>query len=182
MPHPPRTTVRLCRSGRRKSRSEARSCCSPCCRAGPSGTTLRRHAVGSNVVEEVVLLSDHAKVVPAQAEVQGQARRPAEAVLNVEPVAVFEGMAQGVARATCLAAARAMPRAGSDVRIVGKAKLLRGKCCPGSAGWWCGGTRTRTSRRAGRLPRVVVDEVPVGVHPDARHRLVAPITEKLAHA
>src|SRR6266849_557704 len=49
-------------------------------------------------VEQIVLLADYAEVVPADAIVQSETIGPAEAVLQVEGVAIFKGMPLAVAR------------------------------------------------------------------------------------
>ena len=50
------------------------------------------------VAEQVVLLRDHAVVVPAQAVVDSDPRGYTEAILQIETVAIFEGVAARVAR------------------------------------------------------------------------------------
>jgi len=47
-------------------------------------------------VEQVVLLADDAEVIPAHAIVQSQTIGPAEAVLHVEAVVIFERMPRTV--------------------------------------------------------------------------------------
>src|ERR1019366_107294 len=67
------------------------------------GTTSRSHlhqgaAVrGKKPVELVILLSRHAKVVPAHTKVQRQSRRPAEAVLQVQSMTIFVLVPIGIA-------------------------------------------------------------------------------------
>src|SRR5581483_6692683 len=48
-------------------------------------------------VEQVILLTHDAKIVPAQSHVQRQARSPAKAVLKIPAVVVLEGVAHCVA-------------------------------------------------------------------------------------
>src|ERR1700742_632796 len=47
--------------------------------------------------EEVVLLTDHAEIIPAQPVVEGQPLRDAPVVLEVQSVVVFVGVAVGIA-------------------------------------------------------------------------------------
>src|SRR5581483_11046610 len=60
---------------------------------------ISRTAIAGRIepIEQIVLLSDYAEVIPANAQVECQAWRHTVAVLQVETVAVLKGMAASVA-------------------------------------------------------------------------------------
>ena len=135
------------------------------------GATRRSHLLqrssvgGSNPVEQVILLGRHAKVVPTYAKVQRQPGGPAEAVLQVQPVIVFILVPIGVAG--CLAPTgrqafeeRREIREGQLAAEIGVLNdLNRG------AAKFVAELHIVTAD----LPRIVVDEVPVGIHPLPGH-------------
>ena len=122
----------------------------------------QRTAVGwRQLVEEVVLLAGHAKVVPAQAVVHGQALGPSETVLYVQALVVLSFVAIGIAFR--LAATRG--QSCEERSEVGEAQPAAEI-----------GILNEVDRRAAELvselpgvppnlPRVVVNEMPVCVHP-----------------
>src|SRR5208283_1295704 len=124
----------------------------------PQQRTAGRGLVNS--VEQVVLFAGHAEVIPAQAHGHSQARGPAKAVLDVETFAIFKFVAAGVAGG--LASAR---RDTFYVRYeIGEAELAAevGVLGDGDAG--SAELIAELHIVAADLPRIVVDEVPVGIH------------------
>ncbi len=120
----------------------------------------RSTVVRQQPVEQIVLLARYTKVVPAQAQVQRQARRPAEAVLDVESVAVLVFVPVGVAGGLAPAGRQAFDKSNqiveaefaAEVRVLndldrGPAELV-----------------AELEIVTANLPGVIVDELPVGIH------------------
>ena len=160
-----------CRSRRRRKQRAEQNCCSPCHRAGRSATLSplapRRRI---EAVEQVVLLADHAEVVPAHTEFN--VRRGVQRKLSwmIEAVAVFGTCGAGV-----LPAGIWLPPSGGrqpceEIGLSGRRssslprKVLSRTC-------WMVVRRNSYPNFTSclpDLPRVVVDEVPVGVDAIAR--------------
>ena len=162
---------------------------------GPAASHLHRGTAvrGIELVQQIVLLFDHPKIIPAQTEVEGQARRPAEAVLQINAVAVFRSMPQGVAGDLTSAVRDALEQrfqrsqGASCIQRIRIRNRVKAQLAPEIVvdELRDGGAAELVAELdvvLARFPRVVVNEVPVGVHPVARHGRTRAQAREAAHA
>ena len=120
---------------------------------------------GIEGIEQSVLFTGDAEVIPTHAVIQGQARGGTEAVLNEEPVAILIRVPLRIARDLFAAVGNAFQEAREVRETQSAAEIVIDHLIDG-------GTTEFISEfhfvLAG-LPRIVVDEVPVGIDAIARY-------------
>src|SRR5215468_3046955 len=107
----------------------------------------------------------HAEVIPAQAQVQGEARRPSKTILEIETVAVLRRMSARIAPALATVRWLALEKG---------REIVKGQfATKGILEHLHDGCPTKLVAEfhivAAELPRIVVDKVPVCVHSISRN-------------
>src|ERR1700722_8457831 len=142
----------------------------------------RNHTVTSLVqlIKKMVLLAHYSEVVPAHAEVHGEAWGQAEAVLNIEAMVVFKGMAPGVALGLLAAAGNALQKSFQRRQSVRPAERVGDavETEPTTERIVLDQLDRRSAELVSKLhvvtaglPRIVVNEVPIGIHSRLGNRI-----------